>query len=72
MNRMCEEVCEYSRPVEMILAEINRKMEEAKHYFRDSVNEKDWQFWKGVWRAYIESYIIAVEVLAEVKKELKK
>jgi len=71
MNRMCGEVYEYSRPVEMILAEINRKMEEAKHYYRDSDNEKDRQFWKGVWRAYMESYVTAVEVLAEIKKELK-
>ena len=60
---------ELRRPVDVIIARIEGKMKEAQYYYRDSVNEEDWQFWKGAWKAFTESYIIAVEVLAEVIKE---
>ena len=63
---------EYTRPIDVIIARIDEKMKEAQYYYRDSVNAEDWQFWKGVWKTYIECYIMAVEVLAEVKKEVEK
>jgi len=57
---------ELRRPVDVIISRIEGKMKEAQYYYRDSVSEEDWQLWKGAWKAYIESYIIAVEVLAEI------
>ena len=58
--------------LERILARIDKKMREAQYYYKDSVNAPDWDFWKGTWRAYIESYIIVVEMLAAVTKEAEK
>jgi len=60
---------ELRRPVDVILARIEEKMKDAQYYYRDSVSEEDWLFWKGTWKAYIECYMIAVEVLAEIMKE---
>lgn len=57
--------------LEVVLTRIDAEMTRAQEYYRDSVNTEDWQYWKGMWRAYIESYIIAVEVLAEVIKEVE-
>jgi len=58
--------------IERILARIDKKLREAQYYYKDSVNAPDWDFWKGAWRAYTESYIIVVEMLAVVTKEVEK
>ena len=55
--------------IERILARIDKKMREAQYYYKDLVNVPDWDFWKGAWKAYTESYIIVVEMLAGVTKE---
>jgi len=57
--------------IEKILARISAKMREAQYYYKDSVNASDWDFWKGMWKAYIESYIIVVEILASVTEEVE-
>lgn len=57
--------------LEEILPQIEKKMREAQHYYTESIDEEQ-HFWKGMWKAYIESYTIVVETLARVIKEVEK
>ena len=57
--------------IERILVRIDKEMQEAQYYYKDSVNAPNWDFWKGAWRAYTESFIIVVEMLAAVTKEVE-
>jgi len=57
--------------IEKIVHELEEEMTEARQYYRDSVNAPDWDFWRGKWAGYIESYIIAIGILAKVKKEVE-
>jgi len=57
--------------LEKLVHKLEEQMTEARQFYRDSVNEPDWDFWRGKWAGYIEAYIIAVEILAEIKKEVK-
>jgi len=56
--------------IEKIVHALEEEMTEARQYYKDSLNEPDWDFWRGKWAGYIESYIIAIGILAKVKKEV--
>ena len=71
MNRMCGEVCEYSKPIEEIISKIGKEMDVVRNLYVEAAQEEDRLEWRGKWRGLIDAYIIAVEVLAEIKKELK-
>ena len=71
MNRMCGEVCEYSKPIEEIISKIGKEMDAVRNLYVEAAQEEDRLEWRGKWRGLIDAYIIAVETLAKVKKELK-
>jgi len=60
-----------TEPLRKLVHKLEEEMTEARQYYRDSVNEPDWDFWRGKWAGYIESYIIAVGILARVQKEVE-
>jgi len=57
--------------LEKLVHKLEEQMTEARQFYRDSVNEPDWDFWRGKWAGYIDAYIMTVEILAEIKKEVE-
>jgi len=57
--------------LQKLIHKLEEGMTEARQYYRDSVNEPNQDFWRGKWTGYIESYIIAVRILAMVQKEVE-
>jgi len=62
---------EYTKPVEEIIVKIGKEMDSAKSLYISAMLEEDRLEWRGKWRGLIDAYIIAAEVLAKVKKEVK-
>ena len=62
---------EYTKPVEEIIVKIGKEMDSAKSLYISAMLEEDRLEWRGKWRGLIDTYIIAAEVLAKVKKEVK-
>ncbi len=62
---------EYTKPVEEIISKIGKEMDTVRSLYIEAVLEEDRLEWRGKWRGLVDACIIAVEVLAKVKKEVK-
>jgi len=62
---------EYSKSVEEIITKIGKEMDSVRTLYISATLEEDRQEWRGKWRGLIDAYIIAVETLAKVEKEVE-
>ena len=63
---------EHTQPPLVIMTRIDELIQTAQNNYKKARNTKEWKYYEGRWSALIDAYKIAVEVLAEVEREMQK